>query len=305
MSKHADIVKLLDIPKIVIPYLNLIYTEDQLDLTAAIKNKLLSKEEIQTILGKPVEALLDNAYKAAVVDKVIDEKIIKYKITSLANRLDKMATFEADKWHSIKSEDRTKIADWLFNDFLEAKRNISLEKIAENGNKILPLNEAIDYLNTVENDIYVMPCDCKAITGNCSFDKNVCMSMGSGLNSSSDRGHGKKLTKEEAVELLKHADKEGLIHSVEKGAICNCCSCCCYPLRASKELGLQGKWPLVTYVAVMDKDKCINCGICTKRCQLQVFEKIDGVIHMDNSKCVGCGLCVNTCPKKALHLEKL
>lgn len=305
MSKDTEIIKLLTIPEIIIPYLNLIYDEDQLRLIAIIKNKVLSKEEIQTLLGKPVDALLDNAYKTAVIDKVIDEGIIKYKISSLANRLDKLATFEADKWDSIKSEARKKISDWLFNDFLEAKRNSSIEKIAENGNKILPLNEAIDYLNTVKDDIYVMPCDCKAITEICSFDKNVCMSMGSGLNSSSDRGHGKKLSKEEALELLKHADREGLIHSVENGAICNCCSCCCYPLRASKALGLGGKWPLVSYIAVMDKDKCINCGICVKRCQLDVFQKKDKVIHMDNSKCVGCGLCVNTCPKKALRLEKL
>ena len=305
MSEHADIIKLLNIPEIVTPYLNLIYTEDQLKLIALIKNKALSKGEIETLLGKPADALLDNAYKAAVIDKVIEEGILKYKISSLANRLDKLATFEPDKWDSIESEDRKKISDWLFNDYLEAKRNSPIEKIAENGNRILPLNEAIDYLETVKDDIYVMPCDCKAITESCSFDKNVCMSMGSGLNSSSDRGHGKKLSKEEAIELLKHADKEGLIHSVENGAICNCCSCCCYPLRVSKILGLEGKWPLVSYVAVMDKDKCINCGICTKRCQLQVFEKKDKVIHMDNSKCVGCGLCVNTCPKKALHLEKL
>lgn len=305
MSKDAEIIKLLNIPEIIIPYLNLIYTEDQLQLIAAIRNKVLSKEEIEIILGKSAAVLLDNAYKAAVIDKVIDEGIIKYQLSSLANKLDKMATFEGDKWGSIESEDRKKIADWLFNDYLEAKRNSSIEKISENGNKILPLNEAIDYLNTVKNDIYVMPCDCKAITENCSFDRNVCMSMGSGLNSSSDRGHGKKLSKEEAIELLKHADREGLIHSVENGAICNCCSCCCYPLRASKALGIEGKWPLVSYVAIMDKDKCVNCGICTKRCQLDVFQKKDGVIYMDNSKCVGCGLCVNACPKEALHLEKL
>ncbi|PAB56219.1 hypothetical protein CCE28_21085 [Anaeromicrobium sediminis] len=71
------------------------------------------------------------------------------------------------------------------------------------------------------------------------------------------------------------------------------------------EMSLEGKWPMVNYIIHMDREKCINCGICVKRCQLNVFEKKEKVIHMDVSKCLGCGICVSTCPKDALYLEKL
>lgn len=46
----------------------------------------------------------------------------------------------------------------------------------------------------------------------------------------------RKITKEEAKNILKKCHESGLIHTILKCrqdfyALCNCCSCCCVPLR--------------------------------------------------------------------------
>ncbi|MFL0194982.1 4Fe-4S binding protein [Clostridium sp. WILCCON 0269] len=304
MSIETKLVNLLDVPEIITPYLHYIYTENDIELMVTIEDNSLSKGEIEKSLNKDMTNALKNAYKNSVINKTIEEEI-KYSVNSLDSRLSRMASFERDNWKKIREEDREKISTWIFKKFIDSKKNISINDLIKAGNKILPLEDVIEYLNTIEEDIYVIPCDCKSITERCSFDRNVCITFGNEINSSQNRGHGKKLTKKETIELLKHAEKEGLIHSVEKNAICNCCTCCCYPLRTSEALGLKGKWPKASYIVSIDKDQCINCGICIKRCQLNVFEKKDSIIYMHSSRCIGCGICTTTCPKKALKLQKL
>ncbi len=50
-------------------------------------------------------------------------------------------------------------------------------------------------------------------------------------------------TREEAKEVLRDCHRRGLINTILKCrgdfyAICNCCSCCCVPLRLSKQYGI-------------------------------------------------------------------
>lgn len=304
MSNEDELIKLLDFPEILIPYLNYIYTEDDIEIILAIKNEPRSEKELKGLLKRDISNALGSAYKNSVVNKIIGKEI-KYTPNSLDSRMSRMASFERDKWQGINKDDREKISSWIFQKYVDYKKQMSIKDLYENGNKIFPLRDVIQYLNSIEKDIYVIPCDCKSITEKCQFDRNVCISFGNEVNSSQNRGLGKKLTRNEAVELLKHTEKEGLIHTIEKNAICNCCTCCCYPMRASEKLNLKGKWLEVSYIISMDRDKCINCGICTRRCQLNVFEKKDKVVYMHNEKCVGCGICTTTCPKNALKLKKI
>ncbi|MBV4428433.1 4Fe-4S binding protein [Clostridium tyrobutyricum] len=305
MSKQEELIKLLDVPEILIPYLNCIYTEDDIEIILSIKNRSLSKEELEKILNKDMSNAVENAYKNSVVNKVFVNNQIKYTVNSLESKMSRLASFERDKWEEINKKDREKISDWIFQKYLNYKKQIPTADLSKNGNKISPLKDVIKYLDTIGKDIYVIPCDCKSITEKCEFDRNVCISFGNEINSSQNRELGEKLTKNQAIDLLKHTEQEGLIHSIEKNAICNCCTCCCYPLRASRALHLKGKWPEVNYIISMDIDKCISCGICAKRCQLNVFEKMNKTIYMNNERCIGCGICTTSCPKNALKLKKL
>jgi MinD superfamily P-loop ATPase len=52
-------------------------------------------------------------------------------------------------------------------------------------------------------------------------------------------------------------------------------------------------------VAVIDKTKCLNWGICRKKCR---FDAITADFKVDPVSCEGCGVCTVVCPAKAATL---
>lgn len=56
---------------------------------------------------------------------------------------------------------------------------------------------------------------------------------------------------------------------------------------------------------VVDEDKCISCGVCTRVCACGVMSIAPGrgaqVAHPE--RCMGCGHCVSYCPKGAVRVE--
>jgi pyruvate ferredoxin oxidoreductase delta subunit len=54
---------------------------------------------------------------------------------------------------------------------------------------------------------------------------------------------------------------------------------------------------------VMDKDKCIECGMCLVYCPVcSVKGTEDKKYYIDYSYCKGCGICVKECPTKAIDM---
>ncbi|MCR5079691.1 MAG: 4Fe-4S dicluster domain-containing protein [Bacilli bacterium] len=68
---------------------------------------------------------------------------------------------------------------------------------------------------------------------------------------------------------------------------------------------------------IIDKNKCVNCGLCAKACQFgaivdkkrpceaackinAIHPREDGITEIDNSKCVQCGQCSYACPFGAI-----
>ncbi|MFO7815529.1 MAG: ATP-binding protein [Halanaerobiales bacterium] len=54
-------------------------------------------------------------------------------------------------------------------------------------------------------------------------------------------------------------------------------------------------------LAVKDKSRCIDCGICNEVCRFNAVSPLD--YEIDSYKCEGCGVCVEMCPEKALSLR--
>lgn len=53
---------------------------------------------------------------------------------------------------------------------------------------------------------------------------------------------------------------------------------------------------------VMDKAKCINCGICMGYCPVNSVYYADGQFLISYDYCKGCGICAVECPKKAIDM---
>ncbi len=53
---------------------------------------------------------------------------------------------------------------------------------------------------------------------------------------------------------------------------------------------------------VMNKEKCVECGICLTYCPVNSieFKSDEHIINYDF--CKGCGICSNECPKTAIDM---
>lgn len=45
---------------------------------------------------------------------------------------------------------------------------------------------------------------------------------------------------------------------------------------------------------------CIGCRKCSKACEYDAFEFINGLAHIDYDKCTRCGACIEVCPTNAI-----
>ena len=70
----------------------------------------------------------------------------------------------------------------------------------------------------------------------------------------------------------------------------------CASRRGKMEMHSGGK-------PVLDRDICVNCGMCAKVCAQHALEANNGKMALDRERCVGCGRCVGMCMKGALSPE--
>ena len=126
--------------------------------------------------------------------------------------------------------------------------------------------------------ISVGPCSCRRSRrlmgeGCGHLEEDMCMYLNDNAINYSRTGAHRLITKEEAYEVLRRAEDNGLVHEInqtpgfeESSAICNCCGCSCYALRIA-EMFRSKNAIRSNYVARVDKEKCVACGQCVENCQ--------------------------------------
>ncbi|MBO5547012.1 MAG: FAD-dependent oxidoreductase, partial [Bacteroidales bacterium] len=102
----------------------------------------------------------------------------------------------------------------------------------------------------------------------------MCMYLNDNAVNYSETGAHRLISKEEAYEILRRAEDNGLVHELnvtpgydDTTAICNCCGCSCFALRIASYFHTPDAIR-TNYVARVDKDKCVACGQCVENCQL-------------------------------------
>lgn len=52
----------------------------------------------------------------------------------------------------------------------------------------------------------------------------------------------------------------------------------------------------------IDREKCVNCGICFAYCPVNSVSESSGVYQISLIYCKGCGICARECPRKAITM---
>ena len=156
----------------------------------------------------------------------------------------------------------------------------------------------------------VANCTCRLVDGKCGKPLEVCLQLGKAADYSVDRGSGRELSVDEAMEIIRMSEEAGLVHVTMNKAygshiICNCCEDCCVAF------GLPIPATIIVdpsrFLAVVDEEACSGCGDCVDRCFFDAvsLEERDGeeVSVIVAEKCMGCGLCQVACPEDAIAMQ--
>ncbi len=192
--------------------------------------------------------------------------------------------------------------------------------------RVIPVNAPIEAEHQVyrHEDVRAMinkaksfqVCDCicrkeRQVQGHtCDHTMEVCLAISSHEDAFDKYRRGRVISKLEALDVMELAEKEGLVHTtynVQAGHmyICNCCSCCCGILLSMKKFKSPYLMAKSNYVALIDQDKCIACGVCAhERCPVGAILETDGVYNVQPDRCIGCGACTTGCDSEAVYLIK-
>ena len=108
--------------------------------------------------------------------------------------------------------------------------------------------------------------------GSGEINGEFCMGMGDMAEYCVNRGMGRYISYEEALEILERAERHGFVHQITNidgsdkiVAICNCAPGVCNALRTS-QLYNTPNMSRSAYRAHVDKTKCVACGTCVEVC---------------------------------------
>jgi len=194
-------------------------------------------------------------------------------------------------------------------------RVIPIAKSIDSGQEVYSYERASDLIKQ-QDYACVLHCACRTAAvldgKGCGKPTEVCMHFGRMARFLVEKGYGRQITTDEALSILDLTEKAGLVHEVgnskEMGvALCSCCKCCCTQLRATRELLKLDALAPSRFIAQVDQELCIVCGVCGERCQVDAVGPAEscpeGTSKVNVIRCIGCGLCVTECPAEAISMK--
>ncbi|MBY9016005.1 MAG: 4Fe-4S binding protein [Candidatus Lokiarchaeota archaeon] len=205
------------------------------------------------------------------------------------------------------------LADTIQGDEISLSINEDIEVPEE---LILPTQKVEELIEKFD-DISVGHCFCRHhrdLLGKPCKHTNLrenCFTFGKSAKYIAEQGFGRSISKEEALEIMKKSEDDGLVHKAfhphsditkEETSICNCCKDCCGTLEWWR-MGIVALINSTNFLSQVDSDLCSGCGTCVEKCPVDAIELNDSDIAEVNAEyCIGCGVCAHFCPENAITL---
>lgn len=155
-------------------------------------------------------------------------------------------------------------------------RVIPIESAIDGSTRVASSEEVSRYINDARV-LSVSDCSCRTSReemgqGCGHLKEEMCIQMNDAAEYYIRTGRGREITKDEAFEIIRKAERDGLMHQIPNTegeghthAICNCCGCSCYAIRAA---GMYNNPDMVrsNFVSKIDPEKCVGCGECVEVC---------------------------------------
>lgn len=175
--------------------------------------------------------------------------------------------------------------------------------------KVMNYEEAENIIRS-QSKIIIAPCICrtehKMVGKGCDRLIEGCFVFGGGAYYYEERGIGRTVDHDEAIEILHKGIDQGLVlqpgNALKPMNICMCCGCCCQILSNIKKMDKPSTAVNSNYFAAVDEDACTACGVCEERCPMDAIT-VDNVASVNKDRCIGCGLCVAACDFESMRLE--
>ena len=248
----------------------------------------LSAQDISPLCGKTVEEtekiLWDLAYVGCCITNTIDG-VNKYwteiwvpGIMEMINNNKELTskhpeiTIAFDAYGKKKGE----IAPGILPMGVSPMRVIPIESAIESDTHHASYEEISHYLN--QHTLFsVSDCSCRTVRekmgeGCGHLKEDMCIQMGHAAEYYIKTGRARQITREEAFEIIKRAEENGLMHDIpnldgegKTHAICNCCGCGCLAIR-NAIMYRNTDFSRSNYISVIDEEKCVACGECVENC---------------------------------------
>ena len=170
---------------------------------------------------------------------------------------------------------------------------IPVEKAIELENQSVSVEHISHWLNKYDK-YSVGICTCRKQQtmrgeGSGDIEGEFCMGVGDMAEYCVDKGMGRYVSYEEALEILERAERHGFVHQITNidgenkiVAICNCAVGVCNALRTS-QLYNTPNMSASAYRAHVDHEKCVACGKCVEVCPVGAAKLGQKLCHRDGS----------------------
>lgn len=332
------------------PMMMTLYTPDEAAFLTGMPFGGKSLEELATLKQMEpakLEKKLDGLAKKGLVFRAVKGDTVRYSLND--GFFIQRTTFWPGRTDAVSKAIAPISNQYFLHGFMDqyayteqkGLRVLPIEKTIENTKEIMPYEEVVKVLD-VHDYFVVTTCPCKhkknldPDSPNCKYPTEVCLHFGRLGHYIVENDMGREITRKEAEDILRQSAELGLVHGISNSqegmdTICNCCKCCCMWFESYYKLRHSTSFTPSNYRIHTNAETCIGCGLCVKRCPMEVLHLEDlpqakgritvvpggngkeraelknkgGKVSVANTDlCIGCGVCAYKCPAKSLILRR-